>query len=377
MAKFNFSVVDGNNRQRQGDGHYCTLLHDILKQQRSAVKEVQRDAMAQTIRAIRELQRHRRDAVSEAEVNLSSGDIVDALRKTLTYSIPTLNDVSMCVFIDGLDGFKDDIRDTYDRVDELNRWTHNINSAQVKICPASREDPPFTDRLVRYATVRIHNLTCDEIARYATTRLHGIASTKQVSRLAQVIADRSEGIFLFVKLVLTTLRIRMRRSNDSQSILRIVERFPRDLVDMIASIIQSIDESDRRGAQQTYCRLEAAREYSLRIDIPALLFLPEYTQDVKFAVRPEFAPTLANQADIAGRMVKAQADLLSTFKGLCETRESAVVLVDRSVGEYLEGSQWQYSLFGKARRLFRNDRVQRIRRSVKYYPCAASMVHPG
>lgn len=151
-----------------------------------------------------------------------------------------------CIFIDGLD-------ETSDDPDAVIVVIRDLLSANAKICVSSRPDRSYSDAFDSYAKLRLQDLTEPDIKAYLQDELRPFLGTESadrhhVSAILYNIADKAQGVFLWVKLVVKAL-IRGLRSHDSLEQLRTrVESMPSDIEALYAQMLSKIEVAHRKEA---------------------------------------------------------------------------------------------------------------------------------
>ncbi|KIV84040.1 hypothetical protein PV11_06015 [Exophiala sideris] len=116
----------------------------------------------------------------------------------------------LCVFLDGLDEFKDAEDDLFLLVEVINTFRGLPN---VKICISSRPSPILTDKFKDCPKLRLQDFTKRDITAYVQDKLieHMIRrfsigkDSETASLLVDTVVDRAEGVFLWVHLAVKSL----------------------------------------------------------------------------------------------------------------------------------------------------------------------------
>lgn len=136
----------------------------------------------------------------------------------------------LCILLDGLDEFGHD-RELMDLIDELRTLRY------VKICASSRSSPEFEAYFDGTSKLRVHHLTKPAIEKFVTDRLfrsrcdgdltHSDATS--IRTLIDYITDRAQGVFLWVKIVISDLLRGLSNEDDANMLLQRVERMPDEI----------------------------------------------------------------------------------------------------------------------------------------------------
>ncbi|KAK0615244.1 hypothetical protein B0T17DRAFT_479272, partial [Bombardia bombarda] len=152
--------------------------------------------------------------------------------------------VKLCFFIDGLDEYEGDHLDLCRAIQDLAKSTH------IKLCVSSRAWNVFEDSFGRAheSKLYLHELTRADIQRYTEERLKGHprwkdleVESRETDLLLHDIANKAEGVFLWVFLVTKLLREGMNDYDSFSELRRRVDSFPTDLETFFKHILGSID----------------------------------------------------------------------------------------------------------------------------------------
>ncbi|KAK1727990.1 uncharacterized protein BDZ83DRAFT_717376 [Colletotrichum acutatum] len=149
-------------------------------------------------------------------------------------------------FIDGLDEFEGDHIDVCETLKELSR------SPSMKICVSSRPWNVFEDALGEKSDSKLymHELTYNDILDYIANRLQAhprwkvlLEEVNFVSSMSLIeeVAYKSNGVFLWVTLVVRLLREGLTNDDSLSDLQRRLETFPEDLQVFFRHIIKSVD----------------------------------------------------------------------------------------------------------------------------------------
>lgn len=146
------------------------------------------------------------------------------------------------LFIDGLDEFEGD--HAY-LTRQLVKWTDGTQN--VKLCISSREWPIFQDAFKNYPRIRLHDVTMSDIQRFVRDRLREMnldvlvrnsgslnnddesSNTYEITDLEDGIVRDSDGVFLWVSLVLRHIENGIADGDRIQDLIRLVKSLPTDL----------------------------------------------------------------------------------------------------------------------------------------------------
>ncbi|OTA99702.1 hypothetical protein M426DRAFT_27242 [Hypoxylon sp. CI-4A] len=153
-------------------------------------------------------------------------------------------------FIDGLDEFAG--RPTR-LIQKIINWA-NSSPDNLKICVSSRQWNEFEVKFERYPKLRVHDWTRDDIRAFVTDRFEEIGKLstsverKDLNTLADMIVEKAEGVFLWVRVVLVSIEEGVFNADDFRDLQEKVAAFPTEIKDLYQHLLDSIPESDRRKA---------------------------------------------------------------------------------------------------------------------------------
>ncbi|QKX61547.1 uncharacterized protein TRUGW13939_08699 [Talaromyces rugulosus] len=187
-----FFWKSGDEYQRSQSGLLRSLLFEILQRDRKLIPE----AMPELKRCFRNL--------------------VDALRTKR---------VKVCLFIDGLDEYEGEYCD----IVEL--FGGYANSPNLKICLSSRPLLVFEQAFANLPSLKLQDLTYGDISHYVKDRLYGhkymVQLSKQnaadISSLVDEVVTKASGVFLWVKLVVRSLKMDSFYHDQASRIFQIVK----------------------------------------------------------------------------------------------------------------------------------------------------------
>ncbi|KAG8167422.1 hypothetical protein KVR01_003111 [Diaporthe batatas] len=174
----------------------------------------------------------------------SSTSLMETFRKVAMET--SLGRVNFCFFIDGLDEFGGSHGDQLElckMVCELAQYQH------IKLCVSSRPWNVFEDAFGAGPKMYIHHLTGNDIRNYVSCRLREhprwidlpFSTLADGQRLIDQIAERSDGVFLWVVLVTKLLREGMTNRDRLADLCRRLDSFPRELGPLFRHIMDSVE----------------------------------------------------------------------------------------------------------------------------------------
>ncbi|OAP54357.1 hypothetical protein AYL99_11458 [Fonsecaea erecta] len=273
----------------------------------------------------------------QAEWSLS--ELNEAFSKLGRITVDRENHSKLCIFVDGLDEYHGDPLD-------LLKTIRNIAQIDnVKVCVSSRPWNCFEDAFGKDIRRKLclHDLTRDDIAIYVREKLEEIPSFSpmkrdgtQIELLISETVSRAQGVFLWVYLVMRSLREGL-FNGDSLSILyeRLLE-MPSDLEEFFENLIKSVDNVYRKRMAHTFRVALAASS-----PLPLLLYTFIDESDRTVMRHPgivDSAYTLHDR-EIIEREETMCRQLNGRYKGLLESTglpgSKAVDFLHRTVRDFL------------------------------------------
>lgn len=165
------------------------------------------------------------------------------LRSALTRLIQqAIGKYRICFFIDGLDEFDDKNSRLIheDLVKLLDEWLL-IAPGQIKMCVSSREHNVFVDAFSNVPRQRLQDLTRSDITKVVRDGLRGYDIDGQNREtLTSKILESADGVFLWVSLVLNTIRQSISNEYPFKQIMSLVDETPSDVEELLQRIFDSI-----------------------------------------------------------------------------------------------------------------------------------------
>ncbi|KAK3319990.1 hypothetical protein B0T19DRAFT_276631 [Cercophora scortea] len=196
-------------------------------------------------------------------VDMSSKDVEPGFNQLLEL----VNDVNhtnyrFCFFIDGLDEFEENVVIHSDLVATLQRWADN-SKGNIKLCVSSRELPAFR-RLPIAQKIRLQLLTQHDIElfvhgqlvtleEFQELRSEGGDAEEQCDDFFRELVSKAEGVFLWVSIVVRSLRKGLIDNGDSIYKLRQkLDLIPSDLDKFFQYMLEAIELPYRKDAYATF-----------------------------------------------------------------------------------------------------------------------------
>lgn len=156
-----------------------------------------------------------------------------------------------CFFIDGLDEFEGDSTDHWELAQYLDQWASSVD---VKICVSSRPHTEFLEAFDSRLRINLHDLTKADMQHYVQSVLgqepNVDLTEEDFNSIASDIVDRSDGVFLWVRLVLRSLLEGLRYRCSYPVLREKLEKLPQGMEPLIKSILSSIHPDDRKKSDR-------------------------------------------------------------------------------------------------------------------------------
>jgi hypothetical protein len=223
-------------------------------------------------------------------------------------------DTKFCFFIDGLDEYEGDYFDLINTLKDM------ANSPNIKLCVSSRPWPCFEDAFGsdQHLKLYLQDLTRDDIALFARGKLEDHFAAAALKRdvpayedLIKQIVERAQGVFLWVYLVVRSLREGLSNGDGILLLQARLRSLPSDLEALFERMLDSVDKVYKAQMAVTF-------KVALASDGPLLMmtcsFLEE--EDPDFAIKLHVGPS--DMAEIESRKETLHRRLSGSYKGLLE-----------------------------------------------------------
>ncbi|KAK3324530.1 hypothetical protein B0T19DRAFT_486683 [Cercophora scortea] len=269
-------------------------------------------------------------------------------------------DTRFCFFIDGLDECEEEMRSHADLIRLLQDLACSRN---VKVCVSSRPWTEFVDEFGKNPDwlLKLEDQTRNDMYIYVSERFQGNNQYQKLSQervgyveLIEEVVDRSQGVFLWVVLVVRELLKGITYRDNLKTLRAELERIPKDLDLFFKNMLRSVRGADRRQSMQMF-------EIATSAPGPMLLMFYSYLQEANESQtfpldKPPVVP-LDEDGDIRRAQERMYRQLDKLTKGLLEPLPEPggkssffnikVDFLHRTVKEFLQslGSQGISSLF--------------------------------
>lgn len=207
---------------------------------------------------------------SHSEIDITWN--LPALQKAFVLLTNELVNSKMCLFIDGLDEYDGDY-------EEMARFLIEVaKSPSVKVCVSSRPLVVFEDAFKEFPALRLQDLTYTDIVLYVDERLNNNErwiqlehnEAKDAEALKKELVSMANGIFLWVKLVVTSLLNGLSNHDEISDLSKRLQLLPRGLEALYSHMLSVIDPSYLEEASKFFQIVRSAREAQEQatIDVP-------------------------------------------------------------------------------------------------------------
>jgi hypothetical protein len=249
-----------------------------------------------------------------------------------------------CFFIDGLDEYEESGQDDYkSMVKLLHEWTA-LAPDDVKICVSSREYNVFLNLFSAEKRFRLQELTASDMKRYIEDRLGEIEDQDMRKDLFKAIADKADGIFLWVAIVVKSLRERLEDGYDLPALNRELDTYPQELDPLFKYILKSISRPACQKVYQITAMLDKLKAYDLNLSLLSVSFLENFEDDPEFAMQDTFPFSNLDDDSLRIRLDLMRKKLNGYCKGLLEIKDGyipssysgfIIAYAHRSIPEFL------------------------------------------
>jgi hypothetical protein len=274
--------------QKSLSGLYRSLLHDILKASPGLMPKVLPRVWQQATSTPWQV---------STLFEISGREIRAALDQVMVENNNISPEFCFCFFIDGLDEYLETTQwDHKDLVKLLCSWV-SASPRQIKLCVSSREHVVFMNSFAPEQRLRLHELTRHDMVVYVRDRLPlELVEAREADAIAVSVADKAQGIFLWVALVVKAIRRQLESGAGSDTLATLLEALPDELYSLYDHILQSLSWVDRRKAYRTFNMLEVANKYEVPFSLLSYSFFDDYETDYEFALHDSFKSSMDTTA---------------------------------------------------------------------------------
>lgn len=308
----------GTDMQKSRKGLFQSLLHEILTENTELIPELCPTRWGRT------------NSQASARTDQSWS------LKELTEPFQKLKDqVSFqkrfCFFIDGLDEYKGD-HDQFEIIEVIQDMS---SSPHIKLCLASRPWNIFEDAFGKDQNCKLYlqDLTKHDIECYTRNKLYphvNYSSSEdafiQFQQLVYDVVSKAQGVFLWVILVVRSLREGLSNGDDISMLKKRLDSLPSDLEPFFQHILNSVDPIYKDIMAKTFLIALGPTAESFANSLGGDFGLSLVAYSFLEEIDPDFALSLPigclSEADILNRQGQMRRRLNGRYKGLLEVWDS-------------------------------------------------------
>ncbi|KAK7896996.1 hypothetical protein LTR67_004884 [Exophiala xenobiotica] len=231
----------GTKMQRSQLGLLLTLLHQLLTKHQDFIHLVFPDLWEQA------------GSKKSDFPELSLSDAKRAFARLV--SLLSLQH-KLCLFIDGFDEFEEEPEDHAEQASFL----ISLVSSTLKLVVSSRRIPACIEAFGDCPSLRLQELTNGDVRRYVSGNLTNHKSMvemtlnqpKDAKELIAEIIDRADGVFLWVVLVVSSLRSGLRNGDDVNDLRRRLKLLPKKLEHLFKHMLGKMDPMYQTQAAELF-----------------------------------------------------------------------------------------------------------------------------
>ncbi|KAI0121883.1 hypothetical protein F4814DRAFT_457770 [Daldinia grandis] len=252
-------------------------------------------------------------------VRLELSEIEHAF-KTLLTSEATFKKHKLVFFVDGLDEYQGR---HVELVNKLTSWA-SLNAENLKICVSSREWNEFMVGFSECPQLRIHDCTHQDITTFVSDRLEDVShfptlvDREDMRSIVEKIVNKAEGVFLWVRLVLTSVEDGILNGDDPSDLKSKVDTFPSELKALYQHLFDSIHYTDRPKVFEALRMVRITQEmrYKCKLLLLRFFFLNKVIDDQNYAMEMDIG--YMSDRDITRILKITRRQIYGRCKGLLD-----------------------------------------------------------
>lgn len=238
-----FFWINGTELQRSQDGLLRCLLYEILLQSPHMIEIAVPDSWRSITMMV--------FTGKPSQYSWKRAELLSAFQR-LAQSGMTAS--RLIIFIDGLDEYGGD-------PDELIDTVQHLKTIKIKMCVASRPWNVFEEAFGQNRNCKLYlqELNKPDIEIYVNNKLRGRPEFQRLQihasgadKIVDEIVEKSQGVFLWVFLVVRSLIEGLRNRDRPSQLLKRLRDFPSELTDFFGHIFQSMDPTYRAQAAHVF-----------------------------------------------------------------------------------------------------------------------------
>lgn len=282
---------------------------------------------------------------------------MSTLKTAFKYLVSQTRDsLKLCLFIDGLDESEGDEQEVAEFFGQASM------SDNVKICCSSRPHQAFEDAFAARPGLRLQDLTIPDMRQYVHDKLEKNSRMQQLSveepeatkELIEEIGNAATGVFLWVRLVVTSLVKGLGKHDDIWYLQKRLRELPKELDDLFDQMVFKVDKVYQEETARLFQLVGTAfrdqndRHFGRSSDQLSILLL-SFASERDITLALEATPGFLTKEKVATRCQRMEVDLRVRCGGLLEVQygiqdpstttlssEMIVTYLHRTVKDYLE-----------------------------------------
>lgn len=241
--------INGTEMQRSQIGLLRSVLFDVFRKCPGFIKNTFPDLWNCFSRD---------NSLAEREDIWTRGELLRGLRNLAQHNASS---TAICIFIDGLDEYDGDHEDLLEVIQSF------ASSSIIKLCVASRPWPVFEEALGKCPKLYLQDLNKPDIELFVKSNPVTRPDFQKLKllnpeadELIREIVEKSKGVFLWVFLVVRSLRQGLLNSDRFVDLQRRLRTFPSDLNHFFEHILNDLDPIYRPQTARGFLAAMSARD---------------------------------------------------------------------------------------------------------------------
>lgn len=268
-----FFWINGSNLHRSQEGLLRSLLFDVFRKSPELIETAFPEQWNDSMNLSCEF--------DDLSLSWNRQELLSGLQQI---TLQTASSNAFCIFIDGLDEYEGEHEDL------VNILSNMAHTSPIKLCVASRPWNIFEKALGKSLTRKLYleNLNKPDIELYVKNHLQDRAdfralalASPDAAELASDIVQRSNGVFLWVYLVVLLVKQGLVNEDRLVDLKRRVSAYPVDLDNFFKHIMGSLDPIYQAQIARGFSVALAARD---PLSVVSFWYLDELEQDASVAI---------------------------------------------------------------------------------------------
>ncbi|KAL6915466.1 hypothetical protein FSST1_006961 [Fusarium sambucinum] len=263
----------GGNDQNSFKGVICSLLHQVLQDEKAIALRLLRESPAFS---------HKNDATDWA---------VEDVKELLSNVLDELTHPYL-VLVDGLD----EISEPHNGMNQVFEFLDRLSTPdRLKLCVSSRSENLFATRFKSQPSLRMQDLTRDDIRKYTVDKLGQLdiePDDENFKKATQEISCRAEGVFIWVYMVLRQIQHGVEEFCETwDDIIDRIYMLPSDLMKLYRDMLSRFAFNEERYVKKAaqYFQYIQEKPRGVQSDIPMLSLAADESVLESF-IKPDETP---------------------------------------------------------------------------------------